>query len=282
MKKILVFAICALSLVACNDKKVQKDQFAEQLKDSLQSIITQKDTEINDLMGTLNDIDEGFRLINEAQNNVTVAKAGEGANRKQRIRENVQLIQQTMQKNREMIKKLQNQLKNGTIKSAQLQKMVESMTQQLQEKEQMIMRLREDLDSKDIKISELDETVANLNTDVNSLKEETAQKQEVINKQDKDLHTAWFVFGTKKELKEQRIIDGSRVLQSNFNKNYFTKIDIRVDKEIKLYSKSANLLTAHPASSYKLQKDASGQYVLTITNPEVFWSTSKYLVILVK
>ena len=72
------------------------------------------------------------------------------------------------------------------------------------------------------------------------------------------------------------------MLQSNFNKNYFTKIDIRVDKEIKLYSKDAKMLTAHPASSYTLTQDNNKQYVLRITNPQVFWSTSKYLVVLVK
>jgi hypothetical protein len=72
------------------------------------------------------------------------------------------------------------------------------------------------------------------------------------------------------------------VLQQNFNKDYFTKIDIRVDKEIKLYSRDAEMLTAHPADSYTLQRDANKQYVLRITNPERFWSTSKYLVIQVK
>ena len=71
-------------------------------------------------------------------------------------------------------------------------------------------------------------------------------------------------------------------MQSNFNKSYFTKIDIRTDKEIKFYSKSAKLLTQHSASSYTLQPDANRQYVLRITNPQLFWSTSKYLVVLVK
>ena len=87
---------------------------------------------------------------------------------------------------------------------------------------------------------------------------------------------------TKKELKEQNILDKGEVLQSNFNKDYFTKIDIRIDKEIKLYSKSAQIMTSHPAGSYTLQPDANKQYVLRINNPEAFWSTSKYLVVLVK
>ena len=71
-------------------------------------------------------------------------------------------------------------------------------------------------------------------------------------------------------------------MTGNFNKSYFTKIDIRVQKEIKLYSKSAKILTMHPSSSYTLQQDANKQYVLRISNPQLFWSTSKYLVIQVK
>ena len=74
-----------------------------------------------------------------------------------------------------------------------------------------------------------------------------------------------------------------QVLKDNdFNKDYFTQIDIRTDKEIKLYSKDAELLTTHPAGSYEWQKDAKGQLVLMITNPNKFWSVSRYLVILVK
>ena len=89
------------------------------------------------------------------------------------------------------------------------------------------------------------------------------------------------MFGTKKELKEQQILVNGKVLQGNFNKEYFTKVDIRVDKEIKLYSRSAKMLTSHPSSSYTLQRDANKQYVLRITDPQLFWSTSKYLVVLV-
>lgn len=153
---------------------------------------------------------------------------------------------------------------------------------QLDEKDQQLRQLRAELDAKDIHIGELDETINNLNTNVSHLTTESAQKTETINVQDKQLNTAWYVFGTKKELKDQRIIDEGKVLQGNFNKNYFTKIDIRVDKVIKLYSKSARLLTLHPASSYTLTRDANKEYVLTITNPQIFWSTSKYLVVQVR
>ena len=283
MKKLLFFAACTVAVASCNQDALKKaEQAAIQQRDSLEQIIAQKDTEINDMIATFGDIEEGFREITEAQNRVTLAKSGEGTNTKQRITENLQFIQSAMQQNKELINKLKQQLRDSSFKSEELKKLIDNMQQQLEQKEAQLQALREELDKKDIHIAELDEMVSDLNTNVASLKEENTQKTETISTQDKALHTAWFVFGTKKELKEQNILDAGEVLRSNFNKEYFTKIDIRIDKEIKLYSKSAEILTSHPASSYTLQRDANKQYVLRITNPDAFWSTSKYLVIQVK
>ena len=283
MKKLVFFATCAMAVASCNQDALKKaEQAAIQQRDSLEQIIAQKDNEINDMMTTLSDIEEGFREITEAQNRVTLAKSGEGTNTKARIRENLQFIQSAMQQNKELINKLKQQVRESTVKGSQLKKIIDNLTQQMETKDKQLQALREELDKKDIHIAELDEIVSDLNTNVSSLKEENTQKAETISTQDKALHTAWFVFGTKKELKEQKILDSGEVLRSNFNKEYFTKIDIRIDKEIKLYSKSANILTAHPASAYTLERDANKQYILRINDPQLFWSTSKYLVVQVK
>jgi len=234
---------------------------------------------------------------------VTIAKNGEAANKTEQMKENIQFIAQRMQENRELIKKLQQQLRETGFKGDAMKETLSRLTSQLSAKETELKQLRAELESKNIHIKELDETITGLNTDVTNLKTdkenltaekenltkekenlqtESNQKTETINTQDKQLNTGWYVFGTKSELKAQRILDGGKVLQGSFNKGYFTKIDIRVNKEIKLYSKSAHLLTAHPSSSYTLTTDTNGQYVLRITDPQTFWSTSKYLVIQVR
>ena len=282
MKKMLFAALGLVAFVACTNEKPAPILPDGGQNDSLQRIIEQKDNEINDMMGTLNEIQEGFREINEAENRVNVVKDGERANKAQQIREYIQFISQRMAQNRELIKKLQQQMCESTVKGDEFQKTIINLTKQLEQSNETLQQLRAELDAKDIHISELDETIANQNTSINNLKNESEQKTETINTQDKQLNTAWFVFGTKSELKEQGILKDGKVLQGNFNKNYFTKIDIRVDKEIKLYSKSAKLLTMHPSSSYTLTQDANKQYILKINNPQLFWSTSKYLVVLVK
>ncbi len=283
MKKLFFMVCCAaLLMTGCKDGKNAPGMASVQQTDSLNDVIAQKDSEINEMMGTLNDIEEGFRLINEAENRVALLKNGEGTSKKQNLKENIQFIAERMKQNRELIAKLQKQLESSTLKGGQLKKTIDNLTAQLEEKDKQLLALREELDKKDIHISELDETIGNLNTNVSNLSADNQQKAETINAQDKQLNTAWYVFGTKKELKGQHILEGGKVMNGNFNKNYFTKVDIRNTTEIKLYSKSAKLLTAHPASSYSLTHDASKQYVLRITNPQIFWSTSKYLVVLVK
>lgn len=283
MKKLFFMVCCAaLLMTGCQDGKNAPGLASVQQTDSLNDVIAQKDSEINEMMGTLNDIEEGFRLINEAENRVALLKNGEGTSKKQNLKENIQFIAERMKQNRELIAKLQKQLESSTLKGGQLKKTIDNLTAQLEAKDKQLLALREELDKKDIHISELDETIGNLNTNVSNLSADNQQKAETINAQDKQLNTAWYVFGTKKELKGQHILEGGKVMNGNFNKNYFTKVDIRNTTEIKLYSKSAKLLTAHPASSYSLTHDASKQYVLRITNPQIFWSTSKYLVVLVK
>ena len=282
MKKLLMMAcLAAFVLTGCKDGKTTADNGAIQ-RDSLNSIIAQKDSELNDMMGTINEIEDGLNQINEAENRVTLLKNGEGATKTQKLKEDVQFIATRMKQNRELIAKLQKQVSNSSIQSEQLKKTIANLTKQLEEKEKQLQALREELDKKDIHIAELDETINNLNTKSNRLTSESNRKTEVINAQDKQINTAWYVFGTKKELRNQHIMEDGKVMTGNFNKNYFTKVDIRDLSEIRLYSKSAKLLTTHPSSSYNLVRDANKQYILRITNPQIFWSTSKYLVVLVK
>ncbi len=287
MKKLLLMVSMVALIIVLGGCKEKKEKEAPALvhiqqTDSLSRIIAQKNTEMNDMMGTLNEIQNGFKDINEAENRVDLVKDGEGADKSEQLRENIQFISNRMKQNRSLIAKLRQQLRESSFKSDQFKKTIDNLIKELNEKDQQLQELRVELDAKNIHISELDETINTLNSNVNNLTSESAQKTETISAQDKQLNTAWYVFGTKAELKEQGIIQGNRVMQGNYNKNYFTKVDIRVDKEIKLYSKVARVLTIHPSSSYTLTKDGSNQYVLRITNPQIFWSTSKYLVILVK
>ncbi len=284
MKRIVITLLALTVLMACNNKKEEKNLASQNTIDSLTDVVNQKNNELNDIMSTFNDIQEGFREINEAEGRVNIARNNGEANAKADIMENISFIKRTMQLNKERIAKLREQLKESSFNTSKLQATIESLNKELESKTARIEELQAELDSKNAHIAHQDKQISELNTNVNSLTADNAAKARAVEQQDKQLNTAWYVFGTKKELREQHILEGTnKVLKgNNFNKDYFTKIDIRVDKVIKLYSKSAKLLTNHPAGSYSLDKDARGMYTLRITNPTTFWSVSKYLVVVVK
>lgn len=205
----------------------------------------------------------------------------------QAILENMTFIQNALSKNKALIAELRQQLRNAnkTNKEAKAayEAMVEEFNHQLENKAAEIENLRKQLAEKDIKIAAQDEQIDQLNNNVEDLTHQNQEKARTVEAQDQKIHTAWYVFGTKKELRDQNILQNGDVLRSsNFNKEYFTQLDIRVTKKIPLYSKKAEILTNHPASSYSLEKDAQDMLVLRITDAESFWSVSRYLVIQVK
>lgn len=282
MKKILFMAALVLMLASCIDG-FKGGSNADRERDSLRNIIDQKDDELNDLMGTFNEIQQGFDLINEAEGRVNMLRSGaENNNSAENIRENMQFIQETLEENKRKIEELQSKLKSSSINSAKLKEAIGSLTQQLNEKNAEIETLRAQLAEQEVKIEELAGTVSNLQTENAQVKQQRDETAQIARNQDAQLNTAWYVFGTSKELKAEGILSKGEVLQGNYNKNYFTQIDIRKVSVIPLESKSASILTNHPAGSYTLLKDSKGQYTLNITDAAKFWSVSKYLVVKVK
>ena len=197
----------------------------------------------------------------------------------------MQLISETLKKNKETINQLEDKLKKSGIQSSALKKTINRLSSELDQKATMIVALQEDLAKKNVRIQELDEMVSSLNEDVESLATTAAAQSEKLNEQDKALNTAYYCFGTSKELKDQKILSGgglfskSKVLQSGFNKDYFISVDIREVKEIPLFAAKAKLKSNHPEGSYEFVKDEDGNLTLNITDPRAFWSLGKYLVI---
>lgn len=291
MKKLAILMVGAAMLASCDGLTDGSKELKAQ-NDSLLAVLNERDAELDEMMGTFNEVSEGFREINAAENRVDLQRGavGEGSkSARQQIASDIEFIRKQMEENKAQIAKLQDMLKKSRTNSTQLKKAIDSLTKELVEKTQRIEELQAELASKNIRIQELDAAVTGLSADKEALTAENEAKAQTVAEQDKALNTAWFVFGTKKELKDQRILTsgglfkkGQVMEDADINKDYFTQIDIRTTKEIKLYSKDADILTTHPAGSYALEADSKGQLILKITNPQNFWSVSKYLVIQVK
>lgn len=274
--------VCAMVFGSCSNVQRENELTAE--NDSLQQVINDRDAEIDEIVGTVNLIQEGFNRINEAEGRITVDNSSlENVGKRQAVVENMEFIEQSLAQNREMIARLKEQLEESKVGGEKLQRMVDNLQAQLDNQTLRVQELEAILAERDIVIAQQTDTIVHLSGSVSALTKENMAKEQTIGEQDALLHAAWYVFGTKSELKEQNILKSGDVLQSDdFNKSYFTQIDIRLTREIKLYSKSATLLTSHPAGSYTLERDNNKEYVLQIVDVDKFWSVSKYLVIQVK
>ena len=287
MKKILLWSVCVALLSSCGN--MGKNDAMKSQNDSLSQVLAQRDAELNGIMEAFNEIQDGFRMINEAESRVDLETgAVEGRSNVQKIKDDIVFIMEKLDANRKRIAELEEQLKNSRYASSQLKTTIANLNKELLAKTQQIETLQAELASKNIRIAELDDAIVGLTQHVNDLVAENKAKSATVATQDKALNAAWFVFGTSSELKEQKIVSKKflqkkKVLESDdFNKEYFTQIDIRTDKQIMLYSPEAELLTSHPVGSYEFQKNEKGQLALLITNPNKFWSVSRYLVIEVK
>lgn len=287
MKKILLFSVCVALLSSCGN--MGKNDAMKSQNDSLSQVLAQRDAELNGIMEAFNEIQDGFRMINEAESRVDLETGVvEGRSNVQKIKDDICFIMEKLDANRKRIAELEEQLKNSRYASSQLKNTIANLNKELLAKTRQIETLQAELASKNIRIAELDDALVGLTQHVNDLVAENKAQSATVATQDKALNAAWFVFGTSSELKEQKIVSKKflqkkKVLESDdFNKEYFTQIDIRTDKQIMLYSPEAELLTSHPVGSYEFQKNEKGQLALLITNPNKFWSVSRYLVIEVK
>ncbi len=283
MKKILCLALCAATLASCNFTTKREQELVAK-NDSLVAVLTEQNVALDEAMEAIADIQEGFHAINEAEGRLSIQSQGrEGLSDVDRMKEDVLFIQQKMEENRKKIEELEKKLKAGSAETASLRKVIAGLQKDLEEKVASIAALHGELAQKNIRIAELDNAVAVLMGDVNTLHQVTDAQQEVIEEQVEQLNRAWYVYGTAKELRDQNILRSGKVLESpDFNKEYFTEVDVRVDRVYPLYAKNAKLLTMHPAGSYEFTKDADKMVTLNIVDFEAFWSVSRYMVIQVR
>lgn len=284
-KLVLFAAFLALVMTGCNTK-TQDYEALQAERDSLARVQQRMQEEIDSYFATMNQIELNIEKIKKAEKVISMQPIGEDTDMdtRSKITDDLAYINEMLRANKEEIERLKRQLRGSSIKSTELERTIARLTKALEEETLRVKELEAQLEEKDALIYQLSDEIETISSDMEELKEENEKKTTKILEQDETIHTAWYVFGTRNELKEQKIItsDGwfrpGRVLESDFNKNYFVRIDARKTKSIPLYSSKAKILSTHPRSSYSLEKE-NNSFTLLITDTEEFWSVSKYLVI---
>lgn len=268
-------------LASCVSRQVAVE--AESRSDSLELVVSAKDSLINAVFADINAISENLALIKSRENLITVAGESEGGRRPvEEIDNDIKAIDRLLRENRAKIESLQRsaaQLRKANLRIDGLEKMIADMNRQLTEKKAEVEQLRESLVRMGDEVKSLTEEVAVRSAEVENLSGEKVELQNQLN-------TVYYIVGAEKELRDAQIINKQgfigRTLTVGRNSNFdsFTMTDSRLLSEVPVGQKKATLVTSHPEGSYELVTDANKVVEkLIITDPVRFWESSKILII---
>lgn len=290
MSRIILIASVALVLgvTSCKEKEKKQIELLTKENEALRSESKAKDSTINGYFQMLNEIESNLALIKEKENIISKNATAETELKKdtrEQINEDIKTINELMAKNKRTIQYLNSKLKESNLKITEFEKMIAQANQTIQERDAEISVLKD-------KLTQLNFSITALNAQVDTLNTAKAQLTETVNKQVETINTAYYAFGTKKELELNKIIDKTggflglgktSKLKSDFNISYFTKIDISKVNSLPLSGKKVTMITVHPSDSYKLITNQTGIVErIDIMDATKFWSASKYLVLIVE
>ncbi len=275
----IILTIGSLNFTSCGDKEKE----ANPLADSLQSVngdlngkLSEKEAAMQEFISSFNEIQENLNAIKEKEKIVSNASSqGDVKSKEDQIKEDIQAIYDLMSKNKNRISSLSKKLKNSNLRLEGLEKMIENLQNSINLKDSEIADLKTKMEGLNIELS-------NLTTNYQEVEAEVAVKTEEIN-------TAYYAIGTSKELKEKNVIskEGGFIgigkttkVKADFNKEYFTKVNIEQTASINIGAKKMKMITTHPSGSYKVVGEKPVEKI-EIINAKEFWSASKYLVIII-
>jgi hypothetical protein len=294
MKLKLFSIVLIITLLSCSNQEQrsvaenhsEKLQLLEEENNYLKKVNEEKDSAINNFMGTINEISQNIDIIKQKENIISLSSLQENMdeNMVEAISKDILFINDLMEQNRKTIENLNYQLNNSIIYSEELQTTIDNFLSIINNQEKQIKNLQDQLLSYHGEFEVLQ-------SHIDSLKIVALSAQEELLMNQSELNTAYYITGYPGDLRDYNIIRNKGgifgigsvyILLEDFNKSMFDKIDITEVTKIPINCRKAELLSKHPSYSYKFDGPSNFTNNLVITRPKEFWSTSKYLVILKK
>ena len=270
--------ITLLLLTACGGKT--DTSALEQTIHSLRQANQQQQNSLQEMTTFVTTMSDGMNAIAQQENMIFNNGGNEGTSLdKEQLKSHLETLANTLTEQRSKIKALTDSLKARGADLSKMQGLIDNLTRQLEEKDKVIAQLRQDVEQKNF-------SIADLQKKLNVAMAGSAKYEQRAAKAEKELATitsAYVLMGTKEALLDGGYIDKRKHVQTEtMPKGDFTKVNIYQFTELDIPTRSPKLLTDHPRKSYSIEKIDKENRKLVITNPQLFWSSSRYLIIQVK
>jgi cell division protein FtsB len=291
IKSIFKFSLVILAMLvmaSCNQQQLesQQEEITQLTEENemLRKNEAEKEAHLNEFFETMSLIRDNLNEIKVRQNLISEETRDRdqiGPDARQQIEDDLKLISDLMEDNRKRLATLNRQIRDSNVKIKEFETLVASLTSEIEEKNIEISQLRDSMNELNIYNAELTATI-------DKLEEDNIEKLQLIEEKIEQLNTAYYVFGTRKELQEQEIIDRqggilgigrTTVVSSDVNTEYFTRVNISQVDKVMVPASSLKLVSTHPKDSYFVESTEDEGTQIVIENPEKFWSNTRYLVV---
>jgi hypothetical protein len=282
---VIVFVIGSFGVAYYTNQRHFKDQISQidSEKKELSFRLQGRDSVINDYLGSFNEIEENINAIKQKENIVnreTNDKEYQGDKKKQ-IVDDIKIINSLLEKNKMQVAALKVRLANSGLKLSEFENKINELNMMIAQSDSSVAVLKQQLLHKDFEI-------AQLNQKVDTMGQQIHHQTGMIALQDTEMHKAFLISGTYKELKAKGLIAKSggflgvgrnTKVNNGLAEDLFKPLDIREMKEIPVDAKKAEFITNHPLGSYQIVKKNDKVEYIKITDPEKFWKYTRYAVL---
>lgn len=286
MKLLVLIGMIAAMFAGCSDKK-ETARLEEKHHMELMTALDSRDSIEAVMKVSLDEIDRRLVLIKKQQGYIAYNNKRDVKNKKEEILNNIAMMDELIQQNREEIDKLHKELKQAGSKNKDIRKRIAKYEEMNKSMGLEMDDLKKELIAERERNAELTANNEKLNIELSNQNVIFDNLKTQYTKAESDAYTAYVEIGTRKELKKENVLQKKKLLDitssdrlnSNASTENFEKVDTRTTLEIPVSAKDAKIVTSHSQDSYKWIEDEDGMKRLCIMDPQEFWQKSKYLVI---
>jgi uncharacterized coiled-coil protein SlyX len=283
--KAILFSIIVISFSSCGTS----DSSGGDMKtiDSLSSVLAEKESEINKNLDLLDNIDAALKAASPAEG-VEVSDPEKVKAIDKEIYDKISTIRKQLESDNVEIEKLNKDLAKAKESASYRKDLLNKVSSRLEDYEKENALLKQQIASETQDISNLTAELAAQGIQISQLQASLGEMNANIVELKAELNLAYYMVGTKKDLKRDSVIvkkgvGGAITLNNKLDHSKFIKWNKSSDKTISLTGfKKVELVPQRPESSYQFKKENDLIVQINITDTDKFWEVSDYLVIVVK
>ena len=282
----LIAALFIAIAAGCNNRSDQLEKQNAELRDKYNQLaqdLSARDAYVDSITQSINDVYNNLESV-RLREGLVLKETGEMEAKKkftsqdirQKLIEEISLIDSSLKENRHRISDLQSKLNAARTQYAGLKKMVASLKQTVEEREATI--------------TQLEQKIQGLVAEVRTKTQMLTQRDSVIEQQHLELDRAFYIVGTRRELEDKGIITkqggflwgllgSTTVLASGMDAKYFSPIDKLQNTSIDIDGTINEIIPRRSEKFYTTTEVSKNEMKLNIAEPQSFWQ-DRYLVII--